>query len=845
MSLGCGIVMADQIVTAQAAGVEGTFEGAARVSVALAEAVPSGIRRLELAPYAKGEDDERNRVRVALRKWLLARCTWPSATELNSTLDKLCMSRTLRCADEVGGRRLSGKVLTGLFADLTAEEAVTMLAARNIAEAPALAIFRGGGVASSGAATPAAASAVAGPSGAGGLVSNERRCGRCARALKSAVVMVVDKQLTCNKCYANISGSVERVDVRRGTGEVTQTAVISLASASRGKTEKEVRALMRLWEAKRLRKCPGEFMVVGKRVQAVFPRTWRSMNVSQRQADLAETMPAMASEHVLYAQLGDAVFKLLDEQKQRAGQMYDDMYNAGITVEEDVRYDGVEVVYVKAPAPAQDAHDDCVGGRRMQFAVLCTPSKQATRLYHFKGDGFAYVQNVRACTLGNDKVDKDKFTRVLRRHGDLAAVTLGLAGPDAARVVDLPMFPGHLRPGHAWGLGSHMAVIHAGPPVPTPAEANDEEGSAGDASESDEEGGDRCLVVASVSRNSLVCGADGVPEQRQGPLHLIDLGLDATISSNTALQAALRTPFMSKLGVVDWAEACGRDVEEVRRLLNPAAEAAASTVGSSATETGTTAARPGVGDVTVAQPRRPHPLVAVYRPSQLPVFKHGHDYVFVYGSTLAWSHRAVSYVYEAMKITRCPSGGLQLTPIAPERWKPFRVNEGDVIIMKAGFRGYWNADIGEAEKQYSYFNEDGEVEDGGAGDGVHNVYCEKCGQDCWDESHRLTKECAAHLGIAHTDKTGADLCTKCLQDFKPRLSEKRFRPTRQAFGRAWRPLPDPATSDAFYPPAVNASPLAVAAPTNVPTSEKASASSGRKRAASSESQSPCKRGSNL
>ena len=59
MSLGCGIVMADQIVTAQAAGVEGTFEGAARVSVALAEAVPSGIRRLELAPYAKGEDDER------------------------------------------------------------------------------------------------------------------------------------------------------------------------------------------------------------------------------------------------------------------------------------------------------------------------------------------------------------------------------------------------------------------------------------------------------------------------------------------------------------------------------------------------------------------------------------------------------------------------------------------------------------------------------------------------------------------------------------------------------------------------------------------------------------------
>ena len=105
--------------------------------IQLAEPVASWIPRLHPTPYAQGPSGsaERNKVWVALKKWLQNRYSWPSKALLNATLHKLCLGVT------AAGTRLGGKDLVRLLCGQTAQDAVTTLAPLEIGEEAALLIY--------------------------------------------------------------------------------------------------------------------------------------------------------------------------------------------------------------------------------------------------------------------------------------------------------------------------------------------------------------------------------------------------------------------------------------------------------------------------------------------------------------------------------------------------------------------------------------------------------------------------------------------------------------------------------------------------------------------------------
>ena len=651
-----------------------------------------------------------------------------------------------------------------------------------------------------------------------------RACSVCGDDVRVASAMVVDRALVCDSCYANVTGDVERVDVRLGLGEHAKSIVISLASVSDGSKEGEVLGHMRAWEKLRQATCPADHVVIGQRVQVAFPRRWREMNAPDRTEFLQTFAPSMAAHHELYSLLGDAVFRLLDEQKGRAGQMHDDMYNGGVTVEEDVTFYAVEVVYVVGPAPRQGPHHDCVRKKTVQFAVLCTESEDATRYYHFNGNAANFVRSVRENTLGNSAVDEEVFRARLGAAGDLAAVALAQTAPERACVLDRPLWPeGHvLRVGHAWAFGDNN-VCHAGPPLKARKVGD---GGAACGGETAVRPGpasatpactsavlDRCLVVALADREK---GAvhDLLPEQVQDVQCLIGLGCDERIRTSVELQRALRGDFMQKIGPTGWACASGRAPADMLLLLNPlsAPDVAATRPASEVQRPSIPASGgravnvPECGPIRCSEPppsgSRPHSLVAVYRPQVPPVFAHGKEYVFKAGSRLAWGHSGNGYEYEAMVITSAGAGGLLLEPLFPDSWSKFRVYQGDVLIILPGFRCEWVVDGQAAYKTYSYFGRDGELTCAGVGEGDEAVTCEKCAEDCWQESYRLTANAARTFGVPlPANAKTADLCAKCHASLDRRTDgAKRCKPARQEYGRNWRAPLDTAVSERLYPP---------------------------------------------
>ena len=625
--------------------------------------------------------------------------------------------------------------------------------------------------------------------------------------------MVVDRTLCCDRCYGSIGGEaeVERVDVRLGVGPHTRTIVISMKSESAGTTERKVLEAMRRWESVRLTTCPDDHIIIGKRVQAEFPIDFVTLGREERKAHLAEVAPAMAAHHALYSELGEAVFQLLVEQKGRAGQMYDDMYHGGIPQDGDVSFFGIEVVYVQPPAPLQPAHDDCVRPQTVQFAVLCSASERATRYYHFAGDARKYLRDVRALTYGNTGVTDDKkFEALLGQHGDLAAVTMELAGPaGGGRLLDRPLFPEGqlLLSGHAVGFAD-VPVAHAGPPLDERAERDEDGGPFAEA----KAGGDgipldRCLVVASCRRGTSLTVTDHRPDQRQGVVHLAALGYDQFLIGSVRMQAELRAPWVTTRGSAGLAELTGRKVSAMQLLLNPLSATAPSCPTTEATQH--VIASTAQDAATCDEPRRPHPLVAVYKRCERPVFSHGQPWEFKAGSRLSWGHSGATYLYEVIVMETCPAEGLLLEPEGEENVKcaPFRVYEGDVLVILPGFRSTWVADHGAARKLFSYFTATGELH-GGAGrnEGQYIVSCEGCDADCWLGSFRITAKCAAALDMAHvSDTTGADLCPRCRTTRGKEIKDGGFKPTRQRFGCSWREPADRADSDRFFPQATSAS----------------------------------------
>jgi hypothetical protein len=646
---------------------------------------------------------------------------------------------------------------------------------------------------------PARAAGVGGSSRTADAPAAGRACGRCGGTVEPVSAMVVDRTLCCDRCYGSIGSeaNVERVDVRLGVGPHTRTIAISMRSASAGTRELKVLEAMRLWESARLTTCPDDHLVIGKRVQAEFPIDFGTLDAEARKTHLAAVAPAMAAHHALYSELGDAVFELLDEQKARAGEMYDDMYHGGIRQDGDVRFIGIEVVYVQAPAPLQPAHDDCVRARTLQFAVLCSASDSATRYYHFDGDGRKYLRDFRALTYGNRGVDDDqKFEALLGQHGDLAAVTMELAGPGGGRVLDRPLFPEGqpLVPGHAWGFAD-VPLTHAGPPLDAMAKAGEDGRPL-----------DRCLVVASCHRDTSLAVTDHRPDQRQGVSHLAALGFDQFLFGSVRMQAELRASWFTTRGHDGLADLTGRKVSAIPLLLNPLSATAPSCPTTEATHH---VIESTVQDATSCdQPRRPHPLVAVYKGRERPVFAHAHYWDFKPGSRFSWGHAGAKYLYEVVIMETCPAEGLLMEPEGEENVKcaSFRVYAGDVLVILPGFRCTWVTDHGPASKLYSYFNEYGELK-GGAGDneGHYVVTCEGCGSDCWLGSFRITAKCAAALDMPHVrDATGADLCPRCRTTHNEAIRAGNFKPTRQRFGRLWREPADRADSDRYFPQATSA-----------------------------------------
>ena len=295
----------------------------------------------------------------------------------------------------------------------------------------------------------------------------------------------------------------------------------------------------------------------------------------------------MAAEFELYIRLGNAVFRLLNEQRGRAGEMFDAI-TGGKPSTAAVRFYAVEVVYCIAPAPLQDEHDDIVRKGMAQFAVLCSGSPHATRWYFFNGDAAAFLRSIRASEFGNSELSSELlFDQRLAEHGDLGAIAVATAPERQMLVLDRPMFPPRCRllPGHAWALGGEHPVVHAGPALPAvtvpngagaPVVADEECVKRWLASDvEDVDGLERCFVATLCEKGGTGEHSDRDAQQKSGVMKAAELGLDARIYGSCKLQEALNSPFMTKLGPAGWAADTRRPEAEMRALLNPASAPAA------------------------------------------------------------------------------------------------------------------------------------------------------------------------------------------------------------------------------------------------------------------------------
>ena len=806
--------------------------------------------------YAKGEGGkrERNNVRTALKNWLERRCAWPSQSVLAETLTALV--RWMVYEGAVGWQRLSGKLLKQWFEDLSSSDSSARLVGLGVGEAAAHSIVAGALDTSSAVAPSAAAasssswSSAAGPPRDGGEHRDTHRpaqpqpqaqptrsdawdassCSRCGEAVGALSALVVDDKVCCDECYTTLEGDVLRVDLRIGTGRDARTVGISRAAQGFGSTENKVLRLTRQWERRRQLKCAGDGMVMGSRVQVAFPHKWKEKTFEAKKMYAQNKLGAMAAEFLLYIRLGDAVFQLLDEQRERAGEMFDAIIG-GKPSTAAVKFYAVEVVYCIAPAPLQDEHDDIVRKGMAQFAVLCSGSPHATRWYFFNGDAAAFLRSIRTSEIGNSELSSELlFEQRLGEHGDLGAIAVATAPERRMLVLDRAMFPPRcqLLPGHAWALGAEHPVVHAGPALPAVTVRNgagasvvaDEERVKRWLASDDEDvdGLERCFVATLCEKGGTGEHSDRDAQQKCAVMKAAELGFDARIRMSCKLQKALNSPFMTKLGPVGWAADTRRPENEMRALVNPASAPRAQPLGAARSRT---AAQPPAAAANVATAgnralkgcgnpppggEQRHPLVRVYKNVDAPTFKYGKEYEWEAGEELAWGQCGDKYDFETIFVKKSPKDGILLKPII-DTWPEFRVFAGEVVVILPGFRCLWVVgDEGEAAKVYSYFRVGrGEVRSAGDVEGNSRLRCDECEVDCWPASYHVPDDCAAALNVRSSEKLH-DVCPTCRDKLMngDRAQDERVvknPPVRQACGRAWREARyDSAASASFYPP---------------------------------------------
>ena len=799
----------------------------------LMEKVPFSCQKEKLNAY------------VRVYKWLGDRCMWVTQKEHSSTATALQEWK-------VGGVRIRGLHIKERCAD-NEEDACAWLVQMGVAPTAAARIAAGNlapssGVSPSAAASSSSSSSAAGPSHDGGEQSDAVRpahpqaqpkrsdawdpssCSSCGAAVGALSALVVDDNICCDECYAALEGDVQRVDLRIGTGRGARTVGISRAAQGSGSTETKVLRLTRQWERRRRERCPGDGMVMGSRVQVAFPHKWQEKTFDAKKAHAQNKLGAMAQEFELYIRLGDAVFLLLDEQRGRAGEMFDAI-TGGKPSTAAVRFYAVEVVYCIAPAPLQDEHDDIVRKGMAQFAVLCNASPDATRWYFFNGDAREFLHSIRTSEVGNSALESDGlFTQRLAEHGDLGAIAVATAPERAAYVLDRAMFPPlcKLLAGHAWVLTGEHSVIHGGPALPA-VTVMDEAGASVVADEAtvrkwlasdeqDVEGLERCFVATLCEKGATGDHSDREAQQKSAVMKAAELGFDARIRMSGRMQAALRSPFMTKLGPAGWAADTRRPEPEMRALLNPASAPGAQPLGGTRSRT---AAQPPAAAAKAAtagngvlkgwcEPppggEKRHPLVTVYQNVDAPTFKYGKTYVFDQGEELAWGQCGEVYDFETMVIKKSPKDGILLRPIN-DTWPEFRVFAGEVVVILPGFRCLWSVgDAGKAAKVYSYFLVGvGEVRSAGDVEGTSQLHCDACDTECWHDSYHLPDDCADALNVTSAEAR-RDVCPTCRDTLMNGDSAKDERvlknpPMRQAYARAWRKARyDPAASASFYPP---------------------------------------------
>jgi hypothetical protein len=827
--------------------------------------------RMEKVPFTC--DKEKHNAYVRVKKWLGDRCKWAMKRELSGTAIAL-QEWT------VGGARIGGMHIKERCAD-SEEEACAWLVQMGVAPAAAPRIVAGLLDPSSGvsprrdggeqrdtlrpsAASSSSSSSAAGPPRHGGEQSDTHRpaqaqpqpqpqaqpqaqpkrsdewdassCSQCGATLGALSALVVDDKVCCDGCYAALEGDVQRVDLRIGTGRDARTVGISRAAQGSGSTENKVLRLTRQWERRRRLKCPGDGMVMGSRVQVAFPHKWKEMSSEAKKVHAQNKLGAMAAEFLLYIRLGDAVFLLLDEQRGRAGEMFDAIIG-GKPSTAAVRFYAVEVVYCIAPAPRQDEHDDIVRKGMAQFAVLCSGSPHATRWYFFNGDAAAFLRSIRTSEYGNSELSSEYlFDQRLAEHGDLGAIAVATVPERERFVLDRAMFPPRcqLLPGHAWALGAEHPVVHGGPALPAVTVTNragasvfaDEETVKRWLASDDEDvdGLERCFVATLCEKGGTGEHSDREAQQKNAVMKAAELGFDGRIRSLRNLQDALRSPFMTRLGPVGWAADTRRPVAEMRALLNPASAPGAQPLCGTRSQT---AAQPPAAAANVAtagnraqkgcgEPPRGgeqrHPLVRVYKDVAAPTFKYGKTYEWDAGDELAWGQCGEKFDFETIFVEKSPKDGILLKPIKNDTWPEFRVFAGEVVVILPGFRCLWvvgyEGDVVKvaAKKVYSYFVVGvGEVRSAGDVEGTSELTCDQCSEDCWDGSYHLPDDCAAALNVRSSEKL-SDVCPTCCERLMSGGSAKDERvvknpPVRQAYGRAWRKARyDSAVSESFYPP---------------------------------------------
>jgi hypothetical protein len=193
---------------------------------------------------------------------------------------------------------------------------------------------------------------------------------------------------------------------------------------------------------------------------------------------------------------------------------------------------GGESLHAGMDADKQRMHNDLPPPGTAQSLMHLTPARSSTTLYRFRDGALApkdFLRQLRASDVRNQRVDEREFEAHLHSFSELAALGAAQGSAEASRIIEVPVYPGPVLPGHTNMMLAD--VIHAGPKV-----------------EEVERGVDVTTVFLG-SRLDLTSNqfSDTMPSQIGALGMLALLGMQNVIYNSQPLQEEAWSPFMRRL----------------------------------------------------------------------------------------------------------------------------------------------------------------------------------------------------------------------------------------------------------------------------------------------------------